>query len=124
MKLHIQLEPYNGVKFDFIEVEVANVAEIAKVYNSLKETYGEPKKLVDAKTQNGSTKVEFANLKLSQLQIDKIKGNGWTEQDLIAKGASYETLRSYIFDKKPQGQASLGTNQLDNTKVPWENALG
>lgn len=37
MKLHIQLEEYNGKKYDFIEVEVHSVDEINSAYEMLEE---------------------------------------------------------------------------------------
>lgn len=33
--VHIQLEPFNGKKFDFIEVEVNDLSEIAGIYAKL-----------------------------------------------------------------------------------------
>lgn len=35
MKLHCQLEPFNGVKFDFIEIEVQSIEEIKNAYAML-----------------------------------------------------------------------------------------
>lgn len=33
--VHIQLEPFNGKKFDFVEVEVNDISEIAEIYATL-----------------------------------------------------------------------------------------
>lgn len=38
-KIHIQLEPYNGIKFDFIEVEVESLSEIKEIYKELDELF-------------------------------------------------------------------------------------
>ena len=34
---HIQLQPYNGVRYDFIEVELEKIAQIPKVYEKLEQ---------------------------------------------------------------------------------------
>ena len=37
IKVHIQLEKFNGTKYDFIEVEVNSIEEIAPLYDELEE---------------------------------------------------------------------------------------
>lgn len=43
MKLHIQLEPYTGVKFDFVEIDVESFDQVKEIYAGLEATYGTPK---------------------------------------------------------------------------------
>lgn len=122
MKLHIQLEPYTGVKFDFIEVDV-KLSQIKDVYAQLEQEFGKPKQVASNYGTTKTTsapKIEFGGLPLSQAQIDAIKKNGWTEQDLKNANVSYETLGQFFKKKEVQ---EVAVAEPKPSEVPWEVEL-
>lgn len=61
MKLHCQLEPFNGVKFDFIEIEVQSIEEIKNAYAMLNELKPQTNAYEQAINKGVATKVASNN---------------------------------------------------------------
>lgn len=126
IKLHIQLEPYNGIKFDFIEIEVPKVENINQVYAKLEEVYGKPtqKSNMTVKAQNGSDKKQFGALLLTEPQIYRLtKVQGYTEADLA--NATYDDLDKFMTTKKPNGEVAepAPKEETNLNETPWELEL-
>lgn len=99
-KLHIQLEPYNGKKFDFIECECQWISEIPQKYEDLEKMAKEVFGIQNSKTTS-STPV--ATLDPNAFHI--YKGNG---KVALSK------------DKKKKWTNAEVKKILDNNLKPWE----
>lgn len=107
MKLHIQLEPYNGIKFDFIEVEVSSVDEIKEVYALLEREYKKPQQ----QPATNYNKQEVG-IKLERLTENTINQN-----------AGYATYKNGNLVKTKDGRYLTTTQYakaIDNKMMPWE----
>lgn len=115
IKLRVQLEPYNGVKFDFIEVDIQNVADIKKVYEAMEATYGKP--AARANSNYG------AKPTLSPAQIKLINDLGGNPNQEFATTQAVSDYIKSLYKNKPKQESNFSKpNTVANQEpkdVPW-----
>lgn len=116
IKLRIQLEPYNGVKFDFIEVDIQKVEQIKEVYAAMEAAYGKPQ--VRQNSNYG------AKPTLSPAQIKLINDLGGNANQEFATTQAVSDYIKSLYKNKPKQESNFQksnsvNNQATTNDVPW-----
>lgn len=97
MKLHIQLEPFNGVKFDFIELEVQTTEDIKKAYEMLEGLRTKPSAMGQAQAFTTAKNNALATYASGKPVLSKDKKH-LTEQEYAKAKQIFATTQRKIWE--------------------------